>query len=84
MCVCVCVQCEMGNETMSVSDSTRIPPRSYLLTINLKEGRNLVIRDRCGKTFIYHCYNTYTYWMIIYDNKEVACCFAYRRWTSLV
>ncbi|KAM9366890.1 multiple C2 and transmembrane domain-containing protein 2 isoform 2-T2 [Symphorus nematophorus] len=39
---------DMGNETMSVSDNARIPPRSYLLTINLKEGRNLVIRDRCG------------------------------------
>ncbi|XP_028257588.1 multiple C2 and transmembrane domain-containing protein 2 isoform X2 [Parambassis ranga] len=38
----------MGNETVSVSDNTRDLPRSYLLTINLKEGRNLVIRDRCG------------------------------------
>ena len=24
-------------------------PFAYLLTIHLKEGRNLVIRDRCGK-----------------------------------
>lgn len=39
---------EMGNETPSVSDNTRFPSRSFLLTINLKEGRNLVIRDRCG------------------------------------
>uniref|UniRef100_A0A8C7MNI9 Multiple C2 and transmembrane domain-containing protein 2 n=1 Tax=Oncorhynchus kisutch TaxID=8019 RepID=A0A8C7MNI9_ONCKI len=31
-----------------VSDSTRESQRSYLLSINLKEGRNLVIRDRCG------------------------------------
>ncbi|XP_070703279.1 multiple C2 and transmembrane domain-containing protein 2-like isoform X2 [Pempheris klunzingeri] len=41
-------QCEMGNDTLSVSENTRDPPRSLLLTINLKEGRNLVIRDRCG------------------------------------
>ncbi|XP_050932350.1 LOW QUALITY PROTEIN: multiple C2 and transmembrane domain-containing protein 2-like [Lates calcarifer] len=40
--------CEMGNETLSVSENIRDPPRSFLLTINLKEGRNLVIRDRCG------------------------------------
>ncbi|XP_047437071.1 multiple C2 and transmembrane domain-containing protein 2-like isoform X2 [Mugil cephalus] len=40
--------CEMGNETVSVSENIRDPPRSFLLTINLKEGRNLVIRDRCG------------------------------------
>ncbi|GLD55583.1 multiple C2 and transmembrane domain-containing protein 2-like protein [Lates japonicus] len=38
----------MGNETLSVSENIRDPPRSFLLTINLKEGRNLVIRDRCG------------------------------------
>lgn len=37
----------MSNET--VSENIRDPPRSFLLTINLKEGRNLVIRDRCGK-----------------------------------
>ncbi|CAK6967412.1 multiple C2 and transmembrane domain-containing protein 2 isoform X1 [Scomber scombrus] len=41
-------QSDMGNETLSVSESVKDPPRSYLLTINLKEGRNLVIRDRCG------------------------------------
>ncbi|XP_076595625.1 multiple C2 and transmembrane domain-containing protein 2 isoform X2 [Chaetodon auriga] len=40
--------CEMGNETPGVSENNRVPPRSYLLTISLKEGRNLVIRDRCG------------------------------------
>ncbi|KAF0043554.1 hypothetical protein F2P81_004891 [Scophthalmus maximus] len=40
--------CEMGNESPSVSESIRDPPRSFLLTINLKEGRNLVVRDRCG------------------------------------
>ncbi|KAM7423646.1 hypothetical protein PAMA_000141 [Pampus argenteus] len=38
----------MGNEALSVSENVRVPLRSYLLTINLKEGRNLVIRDRCG------------------------------------
>ncbi|KAI3377631.1 hypothetical protein L3Q82_008791 [Scortum barcoo] len=41
-------QSEMGNETLSVSENVRSPLRSFLLTINLKEGRNLVIRDRCG------------------------------------
>ncbi|XP_053172284.1 multiple C2 and transmembrane domain-containing protein 2 isoform X1 [Scomber japonicus] len=41
-------QSDMGNETTSVSESVKDPPRSYLLTINLKEGHNLVIRDRCG------------------------------------
>ncbi|XP_041796941.1 multiple C2 and transmembrane domain-containing protein 2 isoform X2 [Chelmon rostratus] len=41
-------QCEMGNETLSVSENSWSPPRSFLLTISLKEGRNLVIRDRCG------------------------------------
>ncbi|XP_029600041.1 multiple C2 and transmembrane domain-containing protein 2 isoform X1 [Salmo trutta] len=41
---------EMGSPTemLSVSGSTRESQRSYLLSINLKEGRNLVIRDRCG------------------------------------
>uniref|UniRef100_A0A8C4NM49 C2 domain-containing protein n=1 Tax=Dicentrarchus labrax TaxID=13489 RepID=A0A8C4NM49_DICLA len=38
----------MGNESFSVSENTRDLSRSFLLTINLKEGRNLVIRDRCG------------------------------------
>uniref|UniRef100_A0A8D0AA55 Multiple C2 and transmembrane domain-containing protein 2-like n=1 Tax=Sander lucioperca TaxID=283035 RepID=A0A8D0AA55_SANLU len=46
--VYVCVQCEMGNEVPSVSENIRDPPRSFLLTIHLKEGHNLVIRDRCG------------------------------------
>uniref|UniRef100_A0A3Q0RC70 Multiple C2 and transmembrane domain containing 2 n=1 Tax=Amphilophus citrinellus TaxID=61819 RepID=A0A3Q0RC70_AMPCI len=40
--------CEMGNEAVSMSETVKDLPRSYLLTINLKEGRNLVIRDRCG------------------------------------
>ncbi|XP_031165234.1 multiple C2 and transmembrane domain-containing protein 2-like isoform X3 [Sander lucioperca] len=40
--------CEMGNEVPSVSENIRDPPRSFLLTIHLKEGHNLVIRDRCG------------------------------------
>ncbi|KAG7236961.1 hypothetical protein INR49_032968 [Caranx melampygus] len=39
---------EMGNETLSMSGSIRDHSRSFLLNINLKEGRNLVIRDRCG------------------------------------
>ncbi|XP_033988601.1 multiple C2 and transmembrane domain-containing protein 2-like isoform X2 [Trematomus bernacchii] len=39
---------EMGNESPSVSEGIKDSTRSFLLTINLKEGRNLVIRDRCG------------------------------------
>ncbi|KAJ4946739.1 hypothetical protein JOQ06_008785, partial [Pogonophryne albipinna] len=39
---------EMGNESQSVSEGIKDSTRSFLLTINLKEGRNLVIRDRCG------------------------------------
>uniref|UniRef100_A0A673A0D7 Multiple C2 and transmembrane domain-containing protein 2-like n=1 Tax=Sphaeramia orbicularis TaxID=375764 RepID=A0A673A0D7_9TELE len=39
---------DMGSETLNVSENIRDPPRSFLLTINLKEGRSLVIRDRCG------------------------------------
>uniref|UniRef100_A0A8C3A274 Multiple C2 domains, transmembrane 2b n=1 Tax=Cyclopterus lumpus TaxID=8103 RepID=A0A8C3A274_CYCLU len=42
-----CVQCETGNETQ-MSESVKDHHRSFLLTINLKEGHNLVIRDRCG------------------------------------
>ncbi|XP_010789247.1 multiple C2 and transmembrane domain-containing protein 2 isoform X2 [Notothenia coriiceps] len=38
----------MGNESQSVSEGIKDSTRSFLLTINLKEGRNLVIRDRCG------------------------------------
>ncbi|KAK6293962.1 hypothetical protein J4Q44_G00347920 [Coregonus suidteri] len=43
-------QIEMGSPTemLSVSESTRETQRTFLLSINLKEGRNLVIRDRCG------------------------------------
>ncbi|XP_068586449.1 multiple C2 and transmembrane domain-containing protein 2-like isoform X2 [Cebidichthys violaceus] len=39
---------EVGNESLNVSENIRDPLRSFLLTITLKEGRNLVIRDRCG------------------------------------
>uniref|UniRef100_A0A671TH80 Multiple C2 and transmembrane domain-containing protein 2-like n=1 Tax=Sparus aurata TaxID=8175 RepID=A0A671TH80_SPAAU len=38
----------MGHETSAVAENSRPSLRSFLLTINLKEGRNLVIRDRCG------------------------------------
>ncbi|KAM4592988.1 multiple C2 and transmembrane domain-containing protein 2-like isoform 3-T5 [Odontesthes bonariensis] len=41
-------QFEMGKKTASVSEGIQDSPRSFLVTINLKEGRNLVIRDRCG------------------------------------
>ncbi|KAM4597018.1 multiple C2 and transmembrane domain-containing protein 2 isoform 2-T2 [Fundulus diaphanus] len=41
-------QAEMGNETEAPLDNVQSVPRSYLLTIYLKEGHNLVIRDRCG------------------------------------
>uniref|UniRef100_A0A8C9T6E3 Multiple C2 and transmembrane domain containing 2 n=1 Tax=Scleropages formosus TaxID=113540 RepID=A0A8C9T6E3_SCLFO len=34
---------------LEMGDSQGIPQKSsYLLTVNLKEGRNLVVRDRCG------------------------------------
>nr|XP_057944773.1 multiple C2 and transmembrane domain-containing protein 2 isoform X2 [Doryrhamphus excisus] len=39
-------QCDM--ESPSITEGSRESLRSFLLTINLKEGRNLVIRDRCG------------------------------------
>lgn len=39
---------DTGGETPAGSENVREPPRSFLLTINLKEGRSLVIRDRCG------------------------------------
>ncbi|KAK5874492.1 hypothetical protein PBY51_019432 [Eleginops maclovinus] len=39
---------EMGNESRRMSEGIKDSLRSFLLTINLKEGRNLVIRDRCG------------------------------------
>ncbi|KAI4830775.1 hypothetical protein KUCAC02_002388 [Chaenocephalus aceratus] len=39
---------EMGSESQSVSEGIKDSTRAFLLTINLKEGRNLVIRDRCG------------------------------------
>ncbi|KAM7016031.1 multiple C2 and transmembrane domain-containing protein 2 [Tautogolabrus adspersus] len=37
-----------NSQTPSVSENSKDLSRSFLLTINLKEGRNLVIRDRCG------------------------------------
>lgn len=41
-------QVDMFSETESPLDSVQDLRRSYLLNINLKEGHNLVIRDRCG------------------------------------
>ncbi|XP_015230654.1 PREDICTED: multiple C2 and transmembrane domain-containing protein 2-like isoform X1 [Cyprinodon variegatus] len=41
-------QGEMGNEAENQTENVQDVPKSYLLTINLKEGHNLVIRDRCG------------------------------------
>ncbi|XP_051506359.1 multiple C2 and transmembrane domain-containing protein 2 isoform X2 [Myxocyprinus asiaticus] len=38
----------MGSETPGVSENQREDQKMYLLTICLKEGRGLVIRDRCG------------------------------------
>ncbi|XP_053720837.1 multiple C2 and transmembrane domain-containing protein 2-like isoform X3 [Synchiropus splendidus] len=38
-------QGDMDSDSAILSEGNR---KSYLLTINLKEGRNLVIRDRCG------------------------------------
>ncbi|CAG03084.1 unnamed protein product [Tetraodon nigroviridis] len=38
-----------GSESAGVWGNSRGLHRSFLLTIHLKEGRNLVIRDRCGK-----------------------------------
>ncbi|XP_056605464.1 multiple C2 and transmembrane domain-containing protein 2 isoform X2 [Triplophysa dalaica] len=39
---------DMRQETPGAGANQREPERSYLLTICLKEGRGLVIRDRCG------------------------------------
>ncbi|KAK9971391.1 hypothetical protein ABG768_024760 [Culter alburnus] len=39
---------DMRTETAGVSEHQRETQRTYLLTIFLKEGRGLVIRDRCG------------------------------------
>ncbi|TSL68189.1 Multiple C2 and transmembrane domain-containing protein 2 [Bagarius yarrelli] len=39
---------DMAGESGSVSENHKEPQRSYLLSINLREGRGLVIRDRCG------------------------------------
>ncbi|KAM8876126.1 multiple C2 and transmembrane domain-containing protein 2-like isoform 2-T2 [Synchiropus picturatus] len=38
-------QGDMDSDSAILSEGNR---KSYLLTVNLKEGRNLVIRDRCG------------------------------------
>ncbi|XP_016140398.1 multiple C2 and transmembrane domain-containing protein 2 isoform X1 [Sinocyclocheilus grahami] len=39
---------DMKTEPAGVNEHQREAPRTYLLTIYLKEGRGLVIRDRCG------------------------------------
>ncbi|XP_043101743.1 multiple C2 and transmembrane domain-containing protein 2 isoform X3 [Puntigrus tetrazona] len=39
---------DMKTESAGVNEHQREAPRTYLLTICLKEGRGLVIRDRCG------------------------------------
>ncbi|CAN9506874.1 unnamed protein product [Ophioblennius macclurei] len=41
-------QSEMGNAALGASETGQDLSRSFLLTVNLKEGQNLVIRDRCG------------------------------------
>ncbi|KAM9860593.1 multiple C2 and transmembrane domain-containing protein 2 [Aulostomus maculatus] len=41
-------QSDVSSEIAGASDNNRDHLRSFLLTITLKEGRNLVIRDRCG------------------------------------
>uniref|UniRef100_A0A8C9TBL2 Multiple C2 and transmembrane domain containing 2 n=1 Tax=Scleropages formosus TaxID=113540 RepID=A0A8C9TBL2_SCLFO len=41
--------CHPESLGLEMGDSQGIPQKSsYLLTVNLKEGRNLVVRDRCG------------------------------------
>lgn len=65
----------MGNEALNASESTRITSRSYLLTINLKEGRNLVIRDRCGKNpilpLLLHMRTFTARSQVVHNNREV-------------
>ncbi|KAG5270040.1 hypothetical protein AALO_G00187960 [Alosa alosa] len=39
---------DVGGESLCLPEHLRDSPKTYLLNINLKEGRNLVIRDRCG------------------------------------
>ncbi|XP_017554996.1 multiple C2 and transmembrane domain-containing protein 2 isoform X1 [Pygocentrus nattereri] len=39
---------DMPGDTGNVCDNQRESQKMYLLSINLKEGRGLVIRDRCG------------------------------------
>ncbi|KAL0977999.1 hypothetical protein UPYG_G00164490 [Umbra pygmaea] len=39
--------CEM-DETVNISEGSNVSNKSYILSIHLKEGHNLVIRDRCG------------------------------------
>lgn len=67
MCVCVQLQSEAGNESPGAAEHPRVAARSFLLTIKLKEGRNLVIRDRCGKLCSFKT-NDLT---ILHGNKEV-------------
>ncbi len=43
----------MKTETSGVGEHQKEAQRTYLLTVGLKEGRGLVIRDRCGE-----CINT--------------------------
>ncbi len=44
---------DMKTETSGVGEHQKEAQRTYLLTVGLKEGRGLVIRDRCGE-----CINT--------------------------
>lgn len=39
---------DVRGETGGATEGPRVPQKTYLLTIHLKEGRGLVIRDRCG------------------------------------
>lgn len=43
-------QSQMGNEAASASEHSQDLRSSFLLTVHLKEGHNLVVRDRCGET----------------------------------
>lgn len=40
---------DMMTESAGVNEHQRGAQRTYLLTVCLKEGRGLVIRDRCGE-----------------------------------
>lgn len=56
----------MDNDAVNMSESARDSQRSYLLTVNLKEGRNLVIRDRCGKELISALQLSFLFQIIVY------------------